>query len=383
MIRTKKKNVYKYSLGENVLLWLPEWNKYILTNPPVDKVISMILENQSSSQIREYCIRQVGMQQIEAVETEDSFREFISSFKKEHDIKNTEAKYWFAGKNEGRGYYSQKFYCIGKQTFQVDYPDARIEDLIHPKFEHLQVISTEVVDNYLQISFQHNKYYLFTNGVHISNWIKEDEHLLSGKFSMQVLQKIYEKEEDRWIGVFHAAGITDGKSCVMFLGDSGNGKSTLSAILLANGFDVLSDDFLPVEASANLVCRFPAAISVKKTAYEIISEQFPQLLQFKEYNNPVLNKTFRYLPVPHIDMLCVPCRALVFVKYSREGDLKFEEMPQAEAFQHLVPDTWISPKTENSQKFVEWFKRLPCYRLTYSNNKTMVETVTKLFDDLS
>ena len=113
---------------------------------------------------------------------------------------------------------------------------------------------------------------------------------------MQILQKINNSEEEDWLGVFHAAGISNGKESLMFFGDSGNGKSTLSALLMANGLDVLSDDFLPVTSNPELVCRFPAALSIKKSAYALVSSAYTDLEHAEEHHSPLQDKTFRYLP---------------------------------------------------------------------------------------
>lgn len=198
---------------------------------------------------------------------------------------------------------------------------------------------------------------------------------------MQILRKIYGSEEKDWLEVFHAVGIIDGQCSIMFFYDSGNGKSTLSTLLLANGFDVLSDDFLPVESRSGLVCSFPSAISIKKQVYDIVVAHFPYLHKLKEYVTPALNKTYRYLPVDKTDLLKGPCRTLIFVKYMRDAGLSFCKMECAEAFQILAPDSWISPEPDNVINYFNWFKNLPTYRLTYSDNKGMIAKIKQIFND--
>lgn len=66
------------------------------------------------------------------------------------------------------------------------------------------------------------------------------------------------------MGVFHASALGNSKKTVLFLGDSGNGKSTSLAILQANGFTCIEDDFVPIDAKKQEVYSFPAAISIKK-----------------------------------------------------------------------------------------------------------------------
>jgi len=155
----------------------------------------------------------------------------------------------------------------------------------------------------------------------------------------------------------------------------------LSAILMANGLEVLADDFLPVESSTGLVCNFPAAISVKSKAYDLLIPTFPQLKQAREINNSAAGKTFRHLPPTNSKQLRVPCKALIFVKYEKDADFRLEEMSGEEAFKHLVPDSWISPTSKNANRFVNWFTSRPYYRMTYSNNEQMIKTIRKMLND--
>ena len=68
-------------------------------------------------------------------------------------------------------------------------------------------------------------------------------------------------------------------------------------------------------------------------------------------------------------------------KYEKNSDLKFDEIAKIEAFKQLVPDSWLSPIKENSQIFLDWFASLNCYQITYSENKKMIATVAKIFND--
>jgi hypothetical protein len=61
--------------------------------------------------------------------------------------------------------------------------------------------------------------------------------------------------------------------------------------------------------------------------------------------------------------------------------LTMEKMTQDVAFQHLVPDSWVSPLLENATRFLDWFLGLTCYQLTYSDNELMLKTIDKLFRD--
>ena len=73
--------------------------------------------------------------------------------------------------------------------------------------------------------------------------------------------------------------------------------------------------------------------------YDIIAIHFPYLHGLKEYETPILKKTYCYLPLDNTDLLKIPCKALIFVKYKKDATLSFTKMECAEAFQKLVPDS--------------------------------------------
>jgi hypothetical protein len=225
---------------------------------------------------------------------------------------------------------------------------------------------------------------LIVNEKIIGRWDKGMEHFMTGKVSMEILRKIYKNEESDWMAVFHASAISNGKESILFLGDSGNGKSTIAAILMSNGFYLLADDFVPVDAATGNVYNFPAALSVKKKAFDLLIPDYPQLGSAKEFYYQGLGKTVRYLPalpLPEDHNFCYPCKALIFVKYKEEAGLLFESIPKDVAIQQLIPDSWISPLPENALSFLNWFQKTPCFNLTYSDNGMMVNAIKRLFHD--
>ena len=276
--------------------------------------------------------------------------------------------------------YSIKIYKINQICFYVEYETADAEWYNHPKFEHLEIKPCEEYHHYFRVEDSGEIMTLWVNDENTGSWEKAENHFLSGKFSMQVIQKIYDKEEKEWMGVFHAAGISNGKECILFFGDSGNGKSTLSAILMANGFDVLSDDFLPVESETGLVYRFPAALSIKKQAYDIVMSFYPELANMGEYENLAFGKTYRYLPPQNTELNGVPCKAIVHVKYDSKVEFQLEKIKPEDAFIHLVPDSWIHNNEGNVQQFIHWFSQLDHYQLIYSNNEKMVSAVQQIMN---
>ena len=276
-------------------------------------------------------------------------------------------------------FYSKRNYQINGLIYAVEYETAQLEHLIHPKFAHLERNINIEADHFYQLFYTGDRSVLRVNGVTVGQWPPGEEHYLSGKFSMELVNRMYGKTESDWMGVFHASAISHENKSILFLGDSGSGKSTICAVLMAHGFQLLADDFVPVDGATGAACYFPAAVSVKKNALAPLIGLFPQLCSAAEFNFPAMDKTVRYLPPTADNLARYSCKALVFVRYQKKSGCKLEKMSMDTAFQQIVPDSWISPLEENAARFLDWFLELPCYRLTYSNNSRMVASIEKIF----
>ena len=275
----------------------------------------------------------------------------------------------------------EKFYKINELVIKACFESEESCFLIHPKFEHLEVESQKH-DFCFKTFTQDARIFLAVDNKLIGSWPFDEFHYFQGKYSMQLIQKIHSMQEDEWLGVFHASAVSDKKSAMLFLGDSGNGKSTSLALLQAHGFDCIADDFVPVAAQSQEIYSFPAAISVKKTSLDTLLPFYPELSDSKEYDFKVAQKIVRYLKPNNNDFSShLPCKGLVFIKYIKDAPLSCEKIDKITAFQKLVPDSWLSPIKENVAIFLDWFAALDCFELTYSNNTEMVAQVSKLFRD--
>ena len=242
-----------------------------------------------------------------------------------------------------------KYYKINKLVFKVEFHSEYELYLVHPKFAYLEIEDKNIHSHTFTIFCEADFIYFYVENNFIGAWNKNEVHFFQGKFSMELIQKIHQKEEKEWMGVFHASAVSNGKKAVLFLGDSGNGKSTSLALLQANGFTCLADDFVPIDSNKREVYSFPSAISTKKNSLETLLPLYPELETTAEYHFTRLNKTVRYLKPNNTNFLShLPCKDLVFIKYEKEAGLSCEKISKIDAFQQLVPDAWLSPIKENA-----------------------------------
>ena len=370
------KQIITKKLEDKEIVWFQEANRYLLVEHTTADIITDLYYEEDPKSIATKLNNKIDI-------PIDVALEFIQKIKIDivipntigHKVEETNLSYKIPEK-----FSFEKFYLINSKIFKVFFSNEFELSLIHPKIAHLEVKQHSITDFTFQVFNYSKKTFLILDSKLIGSWSVEDIHYFQGKFSMKIIECIYEKEEKDWMGVFHASALNYNKNTLLILGDSGNGKSTSLALLQAQGFQCIADDFVPIDISKK-IHTFPAGISIKKNSLPVLLDYYPELKNSAEYHYSRLNKTVRYLPPKNINYHEKNlCKALVFIKYDSKTDFEISKISSLEAFEKLVPDSWISPIPKNATTFLEWFEKLPCYQLTYSNNKKMYAAVKDIFE---
>ena len=364
-------------LENKSIIWFQDTNEYIVVEPLVTEILLLLNNKVEKQQIITQIFNQINIPHQQAENLVSDIEVLLTASQKESVKELTPV-------NKPSPFEVVKYYLINDLIFKINYATNVEASLVHPKFAHLEIKKETTIHHVFEV-FSNDSAISFTvDNTLIGTWSLEEVHYFQGKFSMEMVQKIHHKNENQWMGVFHASAVSDGTNSILFLGDSGNGKSTSLALLQANGFTCLADDFVPIDANEKYIHSFPAAVSIKKKSLETLLPLYPSLETAKEYNFENLNKIVRFLP-PNTTNYSQrkPCKALIFIKYEPNSGINADKISKLEAFQQLVPDSWLSPLPKNAETFLNWFEKLPCYQLTYSNNEKMVSTVKKIFTDES
>lgn len=370
------KQIITKKLEDKEIVWFQEANRYLLVEQTAADIITDLYYEEDPKSIATKLNTKIDI-------PIDVALEFIQKIKNDivipntigHKVEETNLSYKIPEK-----FSFEKFYLINSKIFKVFFSNEFELSLIHPKIAHLEVKQHSIIDFTFEVFNYSKKTFLILDSKLIGSWSVEDIHYFQGKFSMKIIECIYEKEEKDWMGVFHASALNYNKNTLLILGDSGNGKSTSLALLQAQGFQCIADDFVPIDISKK-THTFPGGISIKKNSLPVLLDYYPELKNSAEYHYSRLNKTVRYLPPKNINYQEKNlCKALVFIKYDSNTDFEISKISSLEAFEKLVPDSWISPIPKNATTFLEWFEKLPCYQLTYSNNKKMYAAVKDIFE---
>lgn len=274
-------------------------------------------------------------------------------------------------------------YAFGTSHLIVNYGSLKLQNLIHPQWSHNAVDTNKNAKVVFDIFEKDNFSYLFKNQDFIGQYSAAEYHLLQGQFSLQLINTLYNKTEADWIATFHASTVCNDKEAIMLIGASGNGKSTLSAVLMAHGFDLLADDFTPLLAETKALYRVPSAISIKEGAFSMLEQLYPDFEQYPRYKSTSKTVPIKYIPpnksfssaVSHL-----PCTKIVFVTYDPTATSHLKAVPTEKILETLIPESWLSPLAPNAALFLEWLQELTCYELSYSDNSMAVSKFSELFE---
>ena len=132
----------------------------------------------------------------------------------------------------------------------------------------------------------------------------------------------------------HAAVLSRGSGAALFVGDSGVGKSTLAAGLIARGWRYLSDEFALIHPGTLRVHAFPKALCVKQGSFKTVAG-----LGFPIWRRGHYVKAFKgpvgYVRIADIssqvELGSLPVRCVVFPHYACGQEPRIRPIPRASA----------------------------------------------------
>lgn len=199
-------------------------------------------------------------------------------------------------------------------------------------------------------------------------------HVVENLFLGFVLSLILELKE---ITALHAAAVVLRNGAVAFLADNKGGKSSLAAGLMVKGYELLSDDILPVRCGAEACLADPGYPQMRLWPSQ--AEHFLGHYETLDLVDPDLSK--RRIPVGPGDFgrfydRPAPLRC-VYLPSRRIGteaaaDIEIRSVPQSEALMELVRHSFI-PRTVDAmdlqpqrlRRFATMLKHVRIRRLVY------------------
>ncbi|WP_047550976.1 hypothetical protein [Psychroserpens sp. Hel_I_66] len=371
---------YIQSIGNSFILWFQSSNTYAVISAEAYRILKIYLQSKSVKEFGESLCIQDHNQKDRYQELYIELTTFLKTSNTEDELLTEE--HFDDIKIPDK--LISRSYDFGNKKIKLLFGSPKIEQLFHPQLAHCSETS-ETSEGIIFSIFEVDGYLLlYKDQTCIYSCPVKDYYLLQGRFALELTSVIHNKDSDKWLATFHASTVCNSNEAVMLIGDSGNGKSTLSAILMANGFDLLSDDFTPFYFEDLSVYRYPAAISIKEGAFLPVENNIKGFKSLPTYYNGPKRINIKYVP-PSKDFKSsikkLPCNKIVSVKYSKDCHSTFKKVSEENILRILIPDSWISPKQEHAKQFLNWLSTIEFYELNYSDNDFAIQSLRSLMSD--
>lgn len=364
---------YSKQIESNMVLWFEETNRYVVLEPLFYEVFKSYNEN-TVDNAQSYLAKKFKLNKDELRDSYSSYKVFIDQ------ITGIEQSNTTSHKPIDINTWAYTFhYKVYGTNLKLRFSDNLAKELIHPKFAHLLVNVDTNYSHSIDIIHHNGLLFLILNNKHVGSWSLNERHLFQGKFAVILLNLTSNKCDKDWMAVLHASAVYKENKTIVFLGESGSGKSTATTLLTLQGYNLLADDFVPLEATTKQIYSFPAAISVKEQLLAQMEESFPQL-KTTSLRRKDSKTQYKYL-YPEVEKdrsISLVANALVFIKYVEAAKTSLKPLSASEVLELLIPDSWISPSAQHIPLFLDWIEQVPAYTLAYSDNREFFDIMDKL-----
>ncbi len=262
-------------------------------------------------------------------------------------------------------------YRILDDIYRVSFGSPEIESWVHPVLAHLEVPGGSAIG-------QAASYYVIQDGeAWLVGQLEGRAYCCQGLNAIASLVKMAIFSDalakmDESIAI-HAAAVGQGRMALVLPGRAGSGKSTLTAALVDEGLEYLSDDLIMLDPDLNMMRGVPFSLSVKETGTEILSGRFPYLRDLP-LNIRLDSKRVRYLPLAPAQDERGPDRSfkiawIVFPTYDPEGTDELLSIGAGAALVRLMESCTIMRfvSTQSVGRLVALLGRVPCFEMRVSS----------------
>ena len=352
------------------IMWFEKSNKYIVVNDLLNNLILNRINSEKfpidTSLLKKNKINSEKLKPIS-----DNIKNLLEECNQDYDKINPEQSLSIADE-----YIHQSKFKFNRRVVKIEYSDERLKSLIDPKFNHLKCNDREEI--IYKVVERNEKINLFKNKKFLGSWGNEKMHEFQGKVSMELTSFFHGMSDSDWTAVFHGSTLFRGNNCLMLTGDSGSGKSSLSAILMANDFALIADDFSPMD-DKGIHYNFPSAISIKEGFYSEAKKLYKSFSELKEYYINDIKGNVKYLAdKTDKPILKSNCNTILNVKFGAGLKNEIKSINKGKALEKILPDAWISKNIKDAMAFITWVKSSMFYDLTYNNNDEAIKIINKI-----
>ncbi|MBP1839137.1 hypothetical protein [Formosa algae] len=364
------------SVNDSMILWFEKSNQYTIVDNGLYFCIQTFLEAKN----QERCLNTYKNTFQFTLEKANAIFSDVEQFLLDRNIPLETEENTISKLDSTQRKYTKHYTC-GSFNFDIHFQSEVLINYLHPQLQHLENSHHIKPNFWFDIYEENHQIKLFTNNHFIKSCGSQDFHELQGKFNMELICALHNKKEHDWLGLLHASTVSNNSKSVMLIGTSGSGKSTLTTLLTQHGYELIADDTTPILRTDLNTYYFPGGISVKPGAFSTIKPYISNFEDLPESYLRAYKGGIKYVSSPIPQLTNTPCNHIVLVNYKADSKTVLEPIEAKTALEVLIPDSWISPKSENAKAFLKWINCITFFKLTYSNNQDAIDIFSTIFID--
>lgn len=253
---------------------------------------------------------------------------------------------------------------LGSRCIRFLTSSAAIEKLYFRRFAH-RAVSGAVADHLVEIAEAGPSCRLILDGTVV-------DEVPASAARARLIDFLLEREHagQPLMARCHAAAVVREGRSILMPGDSGVGKSTLTAHLVATGMAYLGDDVVALGEEDASLFPLPSCLSIKAGSWQLVERHYPGLMQRPSYR--LYERDVRYLEPPgHYTTLPSgpPPAAIVFPAFVPGAVTRLEALSPLAAMVRFVGahTCLMGPVAEDKLlRLIRFVERTPAYELSYS-----------------
>lgn len=260
----------------------------------------------------------------------------------------------------------------------LEYPEGGLENLCSDYFRNCPA-TTQPAQCHLYARHENDSWTICANGQVILSQLRDEQIGLGFLHAARSL--LYTKAD--YDIAFHAAMIADAEVGILLCAPREAGKSTLTASLIAHGFDLLTDEPALLNLDTNSVSSLCLPVSLKEGSWAVLRNAWPELADAAVHVRSD-GVRLRLLHPPQIYLSALPrCLThIVFPEYNPLSMTCVERLSPLRALCLLNDGGMILAKHIDRDKF-EAFLRLICITPSYAVRYTTLEEAIQIIHKIS
>jgi hypothetical protein len=272
----------------------------------------------------------------------------------------------------------EQVYSLLGVTLRVRFTSREQEALVHPILSHLRV-DDQAPHLVFEIVQHGGAFVVFRDGNECASCksLVQLAPLIKGEVWSAAINA-----QEFFLGV-HAGVVGTNSGCILIAGNSGTGKSTLTAVLMNAGYQYFSDEFALLHADLQ-VTGVPLALCVKRSGLEPLVRYYPELCVLPVHTR-FDGKQVVYLPpsrasFPELEQPN-PVRGAVFPIYSPGAPAVCRALGKTEALRRLFAYTVVcrNINAQRIQALLAWLDDAALIELTFGAAEDCVPLLASIF----